>query len=359
MIYGIFKDRFNFSLLIITIVLSFSLFFISSQNNQVLAQQICLPTDQYLIWEGDWLANNIPMTSSTQNILAPSPMFVFNNNIGIGTTTPQYTLHVIGSVAADTVCIAGDCRNEWPVATDSVSGSGAVSQVAFWVDTKRISGDSNFIWNTSSHTLVVNGTVSSTNLIGALDVGYVQAGVFGSKVGIGDYTFPSNLTINNNLYVTNTILAMATITTNKAFCINNSCINAWPETDYVRGTGTTDRLVKWINTSTVGNSIIYEKDNKIGINYINPEATLDINGSLQVLSFIMPPGAQDDYVLTSDDSGRGTWQPKASLPVGACVLASSTDAIPPNSGFYIDASVEVIQQNTATGTYYYIFCKTQ
>lgn len=358
MIYRIFKDKLNLFLLIITIVLCFSLFFIFFQDNQALAQQICLPTDQYLIWEEDWIANNIPMTSSTQNILASSPMFVFNNNIGIGTTTPQYTLHVIGSVAADTVCIAGDCRNEWPVATDSVSGAGAVSQVAFWVGTRRISGDSNFVWNTSSRTLIVNGTVSSTNLSGALDVGYVQAGVFGSKVGGGDYAFPSNLTINNNLYVTNTILAIATITTNKAFCINNSCINAWPETDYVRGTGTTDRLVKWINTSTVGNSIIYEKDNKIGINYINPEATLDINGSLQVLSFIMPSGAQDDYVLTSDSQGNGTWKPKESLPIGACVIASSSNAIPPNSGFYVDTNVEVTRSD-GTSDNYYIFCKSK
>lgn len=354
MVSKIFGKKVNFFLLIITIVLSFSLFFIFFQDNQALAQQICLPTDQYLIWEGDWLANNIPRTATSQNILTQSPLFVYNNNIGVGTTTPQYTLHVIGSVAADMVCIAGDCRDEWPVATDSVSGVGAATQVAFWIGARRISGDSNFVWNTSSRTLVINGTVSSTNFIGPIEAGYIQAGVFGSRVGGGNYTFPSDLSINNNLYVTNTILAIATITTNRAFCINNSCITNWPETDYVRGSGTANYLTKWINSSTIGNSIIYENNNKIGINNTNPQATLDINGSLRVNSFIMPYGASDDYVLTSDSNGNGLWKPKDSLPPGSCLLVSSTMNIP--TGFYQDNQIEV-QLESGETTYYSIICK--
>jgi hypothetical protein len=62
--------------------------------------------------DGDW-------TISGTNMYSAVP-----GNIGIGTTSPGYKLHVAGSLNASSVCINGDCRTVWP----SGSGSSLWSQ---------------------------------------------------------------------------------------------------------------------------------------------------------------------------------------------------------------------------------------
>lgn len=48
---------------------------------------------------------------------------------------------------------------------------------------------------------------------------------------------------------------------------------------------------------------------KLGIGTSNPSEKLDVNGTVQMTGFKMPAGHDDDYVLTSDSDGNGTWQP--------------------------------------------------
>ena len=46
----------------------------------------------------------------------------------------------------------------------------------------------------------------------------------------------------------------------------------------------------------------------VGIGTTNPEYKLDVNGTVQMAGFKMSTGASDEYVLTCDVSGTGTWQ---------------------------------------------------
>ena len=56
---------------------------------------------------------------------------------------------------------------------------------------------------------------------------------------------------------------------------------------------------------------------RLGIGTASPSYTLDVGGTISTLGFRMPTGATAGYVLTSDDSGIGTWQPPSGgLPVG-------------------------------------------
>ena len=48
------------------------------------------------------------------------------------------------------------------------------------------------------------------------------------------------------------------------------------------GKGTTKRLAKWDSSDELGDSIITEYSNKIGVNDTTPSKTLDVNGDLQV-----------------------------------------------------------------------------
>jgi len=47
----------------------------------------------------------------------------------------------------------------------------------------------------------------------------------------------------------------------------------------------------------------------VGIGTTTPAFTLDVAGTVQMTGFKMPTGAQAGYVLTSDPTGVGTWQP--------------------------------------------------
>ncbi|HEC77698.1 MAG TPA: hypothetical protein ENI34_00970 [candidate division WOR-3 bacterium] len=52
-------------------------------------------------------------------------------------------------------------------------------------------------------------------------------------------------------------------------------------------------------------------DGSIGVGTTTPAEKIDVNGTVQMIGFKMPTGAADGYVLTSDSSGVGTWQPSS------------------------------------------------
>jgi hypothetical protein len=62
-------------------------------------------------------------------------------------------------------------------------------------------------------------------------------------------------------------------------------------------------------TSTFSNQFLVRANGGVGINKSNPSHALDVNGTIQITGMILPSGASNGFVLTSNDSGVGTWQP--------------------------------------------------
>ncbi len=86
----------------------------------------------------------------------------------------------------------------------------------------------------------------------------------------------------------------------------------------IAGSGAANYLSIWAGRRELGNSIIYQSGSNIGIGTISPSQKLDVAGTIKMLGLQLPTGAQENYVLTSDASGIGTWEDFSSgvLPSG-------------------------------------------
>jgi hypothetical protein len=65
----------------------------------------------------------------------------------------------------------------------------------------------------------------------------------------------------------------------------------------------------WVADSTVVR--LEDPQDSVGIGTDSPAERLDVAGTVRMEGFMMPTGAADGYVLTSDATGLGTWQPSA------------------------------------------------
>lgn len=70
---------------------------------------------------------------------------------------------------------------------------------------------------------------------------------------------------------------------------------------------------------------VYREQGRVGIGTSNPEHELDVTGTARFEGLHMPTGAADGYVLTSDSSGAGAWQPPSA--VFGCLRYITSDTV--------------------------------
>jgi len=157
------------------------------------------------------------------------------------------------------------------------------------------------------------------------------------NIGIGTLTPSAKLEVGGNLvttgrigigidnpahplHVTGMIQATGDICTDLAGgrCLSTLPFGGGGGRAGIGGSGTAGYLPLWTAGTTLGDSLIYQTGGNLGIGTITPAQTLDVAGTIRMLGFQLPTGASDNYVLTSDADGIGTWRvlPPGVLPPG-------------------------------------------
>lgn len=122
--------------------------------------------------------------------------------------------------------------------------------------------------NVSSTGQIKDGGLTVAAAVPTGGIGFVVAN---GKVGIGTTTPYYKLDVNG--YVRGST----------GLCIADDCRTAWPGggTGTVGGTGTLNYVPKWTpNTSTLGNSQIFDNGTNVGVGTAAPTQKLDVNGGL-------------------------------------------------------------------------------
>ncbi|MDZ7370518.1 MAG: tail fiber domain-containing protein [candidate division KSB1 bacterium] len=208
-----------------------------------------------------------------------------NGFVGIGTTSPSEKLDVAGTVR----------MNGFKMPTGAAAGlvlTSDASGVGTWQAAGGMggSGTANYLAKFTGTATLGNSAIYET----------------GGKIGIGT-TSPQELL---HLYGSYAGIRMDASTAG----VENWLIRSASNPNGLLFTNVTDNQVR----------MMINNDGNVGIGTTTPAQKLDVAGTVQMTGLKMPTGAANGYVLTSDASGTGSWQP-AAVGIGG---GGSTNYIP-------------------------------
>jgi len=226
-------------------------------------------------------------------------------HVGIGTTTPDTTLHVQGAIRTDAFVM------ETGAADGSVLTSDAGGN-ATWQAPSGVDGD----W-------VVSGQDIYTGLTGNVGIGTPTPAAPLHIVDGGPYMSLYQTTGDSS---TATMLVQAGSDVFDLLAVQK--IGPSTPGDFVPGVQAAGLGAVTTGTSSTGlllgsqgaspihfvaandEKMRMTADGKVGIGTASPDTTLHVSGGIKTNAFQMAPGGTTGYALTSDASGNGAWQPQ-------------------------------------------------
>src|SRR3989339_887397 len=265
-----------------------------------------------------------------------------NENVGIGTTTPQQKLHVNGNILANgtinatsDVCIQGGaCLSSAGTGSGTISGSGTSNYVPLWNGTSSINNSN--IYQGASGNIGI-GTTGPTSKLGvkdtatdgaltstlrlwqegsgsgtgaSIELGFADNSLSSASIGgfydgagrglsfntalsgvalsekmritSAGYVGIGTTTPQQKLHVNGSILANGTINATTDLCIQGgACLSsAGTGSGTISGSGTSNYVPLWNGTSSINKSNIYQgASGNIGIGTVNPISRLEINSA--------------------------------------------------------------------------------
>ena len=286
------------------------------------------------------------------------------SNVGIGTVTPGYKLHVQdGDIFSSAyvrggtgICISSDCKTSWP-SSGSGLPSGTFGQTlrhddTGWVSSSLLNNSGNDfikIENSNEAHLALKNTEPDGRewaLVSAGSLGGIGKGNFSifdktagvsrlvidsnGNIGIGTTNPQVKLDVIGMIRGTNGLTITAGAVTLPSGQIDNLEI-ANPSVTVTAGSGLSgggivslggstslsinaNNANTWAAAQTFSASTnfpgsgIWNSGGSVGIGTIAPAQKLDVAGTVQMTGFKLTTAPTTGYVLTSDSSGVGSWQ---------------------------------------------------
>jgi hypothetical protein len=217
-------------------------------------------------------------------------------NVGIGSTSPQSKLHVVGDIKADSISV----------------GTAGISSLD---QNQEISGTPFLISGSGWQSF----TAGNTSLLDYVSLYYGNTGVTSTTLAIyegegtaGSVLISTTLVILANSWCNSSSLNIP-VTAGQKYTIRVLSASYWEfiQSDNYTG-GRMDIDPSWDHkfrtyNQSAGSSLVISSAGFLGVNKTNPTERIDVNGKIKTTSLQLTNGAANGYMLSSDASGNAVW----------------------------------------------------
>ncbi len=230
-----------------------------------------------------------------------------DGEVGIGTTTPDTTLHVSGGIKTDAFQLPTGA-SDGHVLTSDASGNASWEASAPTDNDWTMSGAT--MYPATAETIVVGTTVGLGPLTvtgdGVLPQGtfYGQESEDASVMLFADDDQDNHLMLGVNTLGPVARGARTLSSPGEAYLTSgpdNFGLQIGAESGYIDFTLGTDGPARDIDAMRI------TADGEVGIGTTSPDTTLHVSGGIKADAFQMPTGAGNGYILTSDAVGNAVW----------------------------------------------------
>ena len=244
------------------------------------------------------------------NNVAPSNGLIVSGNVGIGTWVPGGNL----DVGTGSVCINHVCNSSWPAA-----GVSSVSGDSFFINNSSSVGAVTLTKATHTQNTVIGAATSTTPadltmpscssgsnaLTWTTNTGFGCNTISGSGTNYWNYSGSGNIGVSTaNAVGIGTTFIGGTGEAMLSVINGNVGIGTWVPAQLLQVNGS-------IQVGTGKAVITGDANGNVGIGSTNPGQTLDVSGTVRMTGFVDTTNPTNNYVLTSDANGNGTWKVSA------------------------------------------------
>ena len=295
-------------------------------------------------------ANFSDLTVDTTTLYVDST----NNRVGIGTTTPGFTLDVAGIINADDLYVDG-------VLFAGGSGSGTVNsgiagQIAFYnTSTSTVSGTSTIFLSNNNVGIGTTSPITKLDIYGTAGSADIFAISSSSNARLFTVTSAGNVRISNALSLGATTYTPGYFSVNAGGGVRSGSSGA--SIDFATGGGSSGNLTFTTNGGT-GKHIVFSpaSGGNVGVGTTTPASKLDVWGNFQVATGTNPALFVDTAtgflgfgtnapVAKLDLAGSGS---AAGLRIGGMALYNSGSSLRSTASLTVDGNLIVSGPATST-----------